>query len=145
MTTTSLPQRIRAFFKRRKATADDNIERSEPDTILASFQDWIFGGVLAAIWMMIAYAIMTDQITDWIAAILSEMTGPFEQRLAVFTSVLVLLSEVTVIFGVALNRDASPGDIVDVVNDLGEQIDERFAEIEDRLDERLAQIERRIE
>ncbi len=145
MSSLTIPQRIRAFFKARKAKADDNIERSEPETFLQNFQDWIFGMVIGASWMVIAYAFMTDWITLWIASVLTDMSGPFEHRLALLTSVFVIFAEVLVIFGVALNREPSLGDAVDVVNDLGEQIDERFAELEERVAKSISSVEKEIE
>lgn len=125
--------KIRAWFKHRKPKADDNIERSEPEFILANTQDYIFGLIIAALWMMIAYAFMTDQATDWIARMLLLIDGTFEERLATLTSVFVLFSDMLVIIAIAMNREASTGDIVDVVNDLGEQLDERFAELEQHI------------
>lgn len=141
-TTLSLAS-IRAFFRARKAKADDNIERSEPESVLMNAQDYIFGLIITAMWMMIAYAIMTDQLTEWIASMLMLIDGSFDTRLATLTSVFVLFSDLLVIIGIAINREPSNGDVVDVVNDLGEQIDERFAEFENRVDERLAKLEER--
>lgn len=141
-TTLSLAS-IRAFFRARKAKADDNIERSEPESVLMNAQDYIFGLIITAMWMMIAYAIMTDQLTEWIASMLMLIDGSFDTRLATLTSVFVLFSDLLVIVGIAINREPSNGDVVDVVNDLGEQIDERFAEFENRVDERLAKLEER--
>jgi len=140
-----LMQKVRAWFKARKPTADDNIERSEPETFLANTQDWAFGIIMSMMWMMIAYAVMTDQATEWIAKMLLMIDGPFETRLATLTAVFVLFSDVLVIFGVALNREPSNGDLVDVVNDLGEQIDERFAEIENGLEQSLNTIEMKLD
>lgn len=149
MTTTvkALPiyQRVRAWFKVRKAKADDNIERSEPETLLANTQGWVFGSFLAMIWMMIAYAFMTDQFIQPLASALLMIKGTFEIRFATLTSVFVLFTEVIVIFGIELGRKADHDDIVDVVNDLGEQIDERFAEVEEDFGQSFNSIEKQIE
>lgn len=148
MTTTikqvSLMQKVHAWFKARKK-ADDNIERSEPETFLATTQAWIFGIIMSMMWMMIAYAVMTDQATDWIARMLLLLDGPFETRFATLTAVFVLFSDTLVIFAVALNREASNDDIVDVVNDLGEQIDERFVELENTISENIGSVQKELE
>lgn len=136
--------RVRDYFRRRKPEAKDNIERSEPETFLANGQDFIFGMIITAIWMMIAYAIMTDQATDWFASMLMLIEGTFEERLATLTAVLVLFSDMLVIIGIAIMREPSTGDVVDVVNDLGEQIEERLAEFEDRNAEELTKIRKEI-
>lgn len=136
--------RVREFFRRRKPTAKDNIERSEPETFLANAQDFIFGMIITAIWMMIAYAIMTDQATDWFASMLMLIEGTFAERLAILTAVLVLFSDLLVIIGIAILREPSNGDVVDVVNDLGEQVEERLAEFEDRTAEELTNIRKEI-
>lgn len=136
--------RVREFFRARKSKADDNIERSEPETIIMNVQDYVFGILITAMWMMIAYAIMTDQITNWIAKMLMTINGTFDERLALLTAAFVLFSDMLVIVGVAISREPSNGDVVDVVNDLGEQIDERFAELENRTSEAISKIERNI-
>lgn len=136
--------RVRAFLRTRKPTADDNIERSEPETFVMNFQDYIFGIILTAMWMMIAYAIQTEQITDWIANILTTMSGPYDQRIATLTAVFVLFSDALVIIGISISREASNGDIVDVVNDQSDEINDRFAEFENRIAERIESLERNM-
>lgn len=137
--------RLRNFFRVRKSKATDDIERSEPETILQSTQDAVFGFFLAAVWSMVAYAFMTDQAVEFLARILIVMRGPFEERLAVLTAVLVLFADVLVAFAVAINREPGGNDIVDVVNDLGGQIDERFAEQEERMAAELAKANKRLD
>jgi len=131
---TKLPflTRLRLALRRRKPNADDNIERPEPDRLFGVFQDFIFGIVLTAFFMMIAYAFMTDIMAEWIGTFLAAQNNAFnfEERLAAFTSVLIALINLVVIFGVALTRIPDNEDLVDAVGDLGEEIDERFMELE---------------
>ena len=136
--------RVREYFRARKPKADDNIERSEPESILMNAQDYAFGILMTALWMMVAYAIMTDQLTAWIVNVLNTMSGPFEQRLAVLTAVFVAFSNALVVIGVAISREPSNGDIVDVVNDQSDEINERLQQSDDRILERLDTIERNM-
>lgn len=141
---TSTLTRVRQLFARRDKSGRDNIERSEPETFLLNAQDFIFGMIITALWMMVAYAIMTEQATDWFARMLLLINGTFEERLATLTAVMVLFSNLLVIIGIAIVREPSSGDVVDVVNDQGEQIEERFAEFENRVAEELETIRKEI-
>ena len=148
-TTKALPlfQRVRAYFKLRKVTADDNIERSEPETMLASANGFVTGLILTALYMMISYAIMSGTTAEWIGTFLAYQKNSFtfDERLAGFTAAFIALVNIVVILGIELGRNASHDDIVDVVNDLGEQIDERFAEVENDFTQSISSIEKQLE
>lgn len=144
---TTIQKRLRTWFNVRKPRADDNIERSEPETFLATSFGFAISLVLTAAFMMLIYFIMSGQMAEWIGAFLAAQSNAltFDERLAGFAAVSFLLISVVITFALELSRQASHDDIVDVVNDLGEQVDERFAELEERISEALEPIKRDLD
>jgi predicted PurR-regulated permease PerM len=116
----------------------------EPDNILPSFTIMIFGLILAVIWAMVAYAFMTGQIESAIAHILAAQKTDltFDQLYAAFTSVVILLISIFVLFALSLFRVADNDDIVEMISDLDENVQERIVELESNVTERLERIER---
>lgn len=144
--TSSTLARVRHFLRRRKPSAKDNIERSEPEQMLASSAGFVTSLVVTTTLMMLIYSIMSGQMAEWIGAFLANQNNnfTFDERLAGFTASVFALTSLVITMGLELSRQASHDDIVDVVNDLGEQIEERFAEFEDRTAEELANIRKEI-
>lgn len=141
MTTTT--NRLLTLFRlRRKRRADDDIERPEPDRFLGVFQDFIFGIVITAFLMMFAYLLMNGSMAEWIGNFLAHQDNSFtfDERFAAFTAVLILLVNMVVIFGVALTRVPDNEDVVDAIGDQSDELNERFAELENRVDARLEHI-----
>ena len=119
---------LRARVRASKTKADDNIERSEPETLLASAFGFVIALILTAAFMMLIYSIMSGSMAGWIGEFIASQDNAltFDERLAGFAAAIFALISLIVTFGIELGRNASHDDIVDVVNDLGEQIDERF-------------------
>jgi len=136
-------QKLRAAIKRSKAKGRDNIERSEPDEFTPAIVDIVAGVFLTAFFMMFAYAFMNGSLAVWIGTFLATQRSPlpYEELIAVFTAAVIALCNLVVISAIMVSRTADNDDVVEVVNDLGDQIDERFAEFENRVDDRLEKIE----
>lgn len=69
----------------------------------------------------------------------------FDERFSAFTAACIALVSMVVIFGVALTREASNDDIVEVTNDQSDEINERFAELENRIAQQLDEIRAVVE
>lgn len=138
--------RFRALLRLKKTKADDNIERHEPDRILPAAVDFIFGMVMTAFLMMFTYAFMNGSMAVWIGTYLAEQNSAFgfEDRFAAFTAASIALVNLIVITGVALTRVPNNEDVVETIGDLGDEINERFVELENRVDEKLSRIESEV-
>lgn len=147
MTTTTRPlSRFRALLRLKKSKADDNIERHEPDRFIPIAQDFFFGIVFTACFMMLAYAFMNGSMAEWIGNFIAHnAAGSFDERFSAFTAACIALVSMVVIFGVALTREASNDDIVEVTNDQSDEINERFAELENRIAGQLDEIRAAVE
>lgn len=139
--------RLRAALRLRKAKADNDIERPEPDRIIPAVQDIVFGVVITAFLMMISYSIMNGSMAEWIGTFLAHQDSAygFEERFAAFTAACVALVSMVVIFGVSLSREPGGDDIVDAIGDLADETNERFAEFEDRVNTQLDQMRAALE
>lgn len=138
--------RFRALLRLKKTKADDNIERHEPDRIIPATVDFIFGMVMTAFLMMFTYVLMNGSLAMWIGTFLAHQDNAFgfEDRFAAFTAACIALVNLIVITGVALTRVPNNEDIVETLGDLGDEINERFAEFENRVDEKLTRIESEV-
>ena len=135
--------KLRSTLKGRKAKGRDNIERSEPDEIIPAVVDVVSGVFLTAFFMMLAYSFMNGSLAEQIGTFLASQHSPlpFDEQLAAFTAAVIALCNLVVISAIMVTRTADNDDVVEVINDLGDQIDERFVEFENRIDERLHNIE----
>ncbi len=137
-----LVKRVKARNARRKKNPDwSRVE--EPDNILPSFMYYIVGVPLTGVLMMIAYSIMNGSLAVWIGTYLATLQGnlSFDDRLAGFTAVIILLINLVVIFAYSLNRVPDGDDIVEMISDHDENINERIAELERTMDDRMRVIE----
>lgn len=139
--------RFRALLRIKKAKADDNIERHEPDRIVPATMDFVFGMVMTAFFMMFAYAFMNGSMAEWIGTFLAHQDNAFgfEDRFAAFTAACIALVNLIVITGVALTRVPNNEDVVEVIGDLSDEINERFAELENRIAQQLDMIRAAVE
>jgi len=137
----------RVFPKNR--LPDDNIERHEPDTILPVFLDFLFGMIMTAVLAMGAYAFMNGGMAEWIAHFIAAQPNPlgygFEDRFAAFTSSVIILAEMVTIFAIALSRKPDNEDVVEVINDLADELNERFAEFENRTANEIDQVRKMVD
>jgi hypothetical protein len=137
--------RIRAALKNKKKNPDW-ARVDEPETLLMGSQYAIFGVMITAFLVIIAWTAMIGDPIQWIAHFLFTLnsTLPFDQLLASFGGALIVLINmlVTVIF--ILFAPASNDDIVEMVSDLDANIQERIVEFESGVNERLDEIKRNV-
>lgn len=139
--------RLRLAVRKRRRAADDNIERHEPDRIIPVFMDFLFGIVITAMLAMLAYSFMNGSMANWIANFLAAQDNAFtfEERFAAFTAILIVLTNMVIIFGIALTRVPDNEDVIETISDLGEEIDERFAEFENRTANEIDQVRKMVD
>lgn len=129
---------VRALrIQRSKAKNPDWARVDEPDFILPSLMYYVIGIPLISVLAMFTYVSLNGSLADSIAPLLLPLSGPFEERLALFAAGVVIMLGVMVTLFVSITHKPDGDDLVEMMSDLDENIQEHLAEVEENVNKRI--------
>lgn len=150
-TTSTLIKRF-VSMRKNKQKNPDWARVEEPDTIIRPATFGVFGLVVVALSVWLAWIVMTtspiDAIANFLVSLHSDM--PFTQLYAAFASALIVMIDLLVMTIFLFFSNAGNDDVIEMIRDLDTNTQERLVEFENTMREKFnglsaAQDERDVE
>ena len=137
-TTTNLFKRFAVSLKNKKKNPEW-ARVDEPDTIARPAVFAVFGMLIIAFTVLMAFIVMTTSPVHAVAAFLASLPSslPFNQLYAAFGAALIVLIDLVVMTLFMLLSPADNDDLVEMISDLDANLQERIVELEHSFNEKL--------
>jgi len=140
-TTTNIFKRFTSTLKNKKKNPDW-ARVDEPDSIARPAVFAIFGVMIAAFSVLMAFAVMTTSpahvVASFLVSLHSELS--FTQLYAAFGGALIVMIDLVVTTIFMMFSPADNDDIVEMLSDLDANVQERIVELEQSFNEKLNEI-----
>lgn len=144
-TTTNLFKRFAVSLKNKKKNPEW-ARVDEPDTIARPAVFAVFGMLIIAFTVLLAFIVMTTSPVHAVAAFLASLHSslPFNQLYAAFGAALIVMIDLVVMTLFMLLSPADNDDLVEMISDLDANLQERIVELENSVNEKLEVIRQEL-
>ncbi len=138
MATINIFKRLAVTFKSKKKNPDW-ARVDEPDSIARPAVFAIFGMLIIAFSVLMAFVVMTSSPVYVVASFLVSLhsTLPFTQLYATFGGALIVMIDLVVMTIFLMFSPADNDDLVEMISDMDANTQERFVELENTFNEKL--------